>query len=87
LYQVNVSTRTLIATVRLPCISSAGLINPSNSLTPASNLIYFAQLGFSPTIQPADATLFGFEFVNESGSQNTINGFARATASIVLQRV
>lgn len=87
LYQVNVANRTLITTVRLPCIANPTLINPNNSLTPASTLIYFAEDDFDPAIVPANSTLFGIEFVNESGSEDTINGFARATASIVLQRV
>jgi hypothetical protein len=87
LYQVNTSSRTFIATVRLPCIAGASLIGINNTLTPAASLIYFAQLGFAPAITPADATLFGFEFVNESGSPDTINGFLRGTASIIFQRI
>lgn len=87
LYQVNTSSRTFIATVRLPCIAGAATIGINNSLAAAPSLIYFAQLGFAPAITPADATLFGFEFVNETGSQDTINGFARATASVIFQRV
>ena len=87
LYQVNVNSRTFIATVRLPCIAGVAGIGINNTLVAAPSLIYFAQLGFAPVIHPADATLFGFEFVNEAGSQNTINAFSRATASIVMQRV
>ena len=87
LYQINTSSRTFIATVRLPCIAGAANIGINNSLAAAPGLIYFAQLLFSPAITPADATLFGFEFVNETGSQYTINGFARGTASVVMQRV
>ena len=87
LYQVNVNSRTLISTQRLPCIANPGLINPNNSLTPASSLIYFAKDTFAPDIIPGNSTLFGIEFVNESGSQDTINGFARGTLSVILQRV
>lgn len=85
LYQVNLSNRTFIATVRLPCIAGVANIGINNTLTPTGGLIYFAQLGFVPTIHPADATLFGFEFVNETG-QDAISGFTRATASVVMQR-
>lgn len=87
LYQVNTASRTFISTQRLPCIANPTLINPNNSLALASTFIYFAKDTFDPAVQPADSTLFGVEFVNESGSEDTINGYARATLSVVFKRI
>jgi hypothetical protein len=87
LYQINVSNRTLISTQRLPCIANADLIGQNNNLSPATTLIYFAKSTFDPVIQPANSTLFGFEFINESGSVDVINGFSRATAHIIMKKI
>lgn len=87
LYQVNTANRSLISTERLPCISGAASIQPNNTLTNAASFIYFAKDTFTPAIEPSDSTLFGIEFVNESGSEDTINAFSRALASIVFQRI
>jgi hypothetical protein len=89
-YQVNTASRTAITNgvQRLPVIAGAGDINANNSLANAPSFIYFAKSDFSGLfIEPANSTLFGFEFVNESGSEDTINAMFNATAHITLQKI
>lgn len=89
-YQVNISNRTLITngTQRLPCIAQQSQIGVNNTLAAGSSLIYFSKDAFpGGYIEPADSTLFGFEFVNESGSQDTINAISQATAYVELVKL
>jgi hypothetical protein len=87
IYQINTGNRTAIATVRLPCIVNPGEIGINNTLTNASTFIYFAKSTFSPEIEPANSTLFGWEFVNEGGSNLTINAYSRATSHVILKKI
>jgi hypothetical protein len=89
-YQINIANRTLQTngTQRLPCIANQTDIGINNTLTPGTSLIYFAKEVFpGGYIEPANSTLFGFEFVNESGSEDTINGITQATAYVELVKL
>jgi hypothetical protein len=89
-YQINLSNRTLITngTQRLPCIANQTDIGINNTTTPGTSLIYFAKEAFpGGFIEPANSTLFGFEFVNESGSEDTINAIRQATAYVELVKL
>ena len=89
-YQVNISNRTLQTNgvQRLPCIANVTDIGINNTLSAGTSLIYFAKSAFpGGYIEPADSTLFGWEFVNESGSQDTINAISQATAYVELVKL
>lgn len=89
-YQINISNRTLQTngTQRLPCIANVGDVGINNTLAAGTSLIYFALSSFpGGFIEPSDSTLFGFEFVNESGSEDTINAISQATAYVELVKL
>jgi hypothetical protein len=89
-YQINIANRTLQTngTQRLPCIANVTDIGINNTLAAGTSLIYFAKDAFpGGYIEPADSTLFGFEFVNESGTQDTINALSQATAYVELVKL
>jgi hypothetical protein len=89
-YQINITNRTLQTngTQRLPCIANVADIGINNTLAAGTSLIYFAKDAFpGGYIEPSDSTLFGFEFVNETTSEDTINAISQATAYVELVKI
>jgi hypothetical protein len=85
LYQVNIASNTLIATLDLPCISGLANIGVADNIAGRVGLIYFAQHSFNPPVKPAPFTFLGWQFQNLNTNNNCINSVAIASSALVFE--
>jgi hypothetical protein len=85
LYQVNIASNTLIATLDLPCISGLASIGVSDNITGRTELIYFAQHSFSPPVKPDPFTFLGWQFQNVATDNEKINSVAICSSALVFE--
>jgi len=85
-YQANEASNTLVSTIDLPCISGVANIGIYNTASGRGGTIYFAKHQFSPRVEPAPFTFFGWKFRNQSANNNQINAIQVFSSALVFER-